>query len=64
MGKKSKNKKSKASAKHASGQQYNLPLEDRSIASIESVEPQIDQEPKFLNQKWSKLIQIGVTEAS
>ena len=64
MGKTSKSKKSKASAKQANRQQYNLPLEDRSVASIEGGDPHVDQEPKFKNQRWSRVIQIGVTAAS
>ena len=64
MGKGGKSKKSKASAKQANKEQYNLPLEDRSMASIEGAESQIDQEPKFKNQRWTRVIQIGVTAAS
>ena len=64
MGKGAKSKKSKASTKQANREQYNLPLEDRSMASIEGVESQIDQEPKFKNQRWTRVIQIGVTAAS
>ena len=49
MGKSAKSKKSKASAKQANKDQYDLPQEDRSIASL-SVNTQNDvQELKFTN---------------
>ena len=54
MGKGGKSKKSKASVKPANRQQYNLPQEDRSVASIEEGQQQVDQEPKFKNQRWSR----------
>ena len=42
MGKAGKSKKSKASAKQANREQYNLPHEDRSIASIEEGQLQVE----------------------
>ena len=56
MGKGGKSKKSKTSAKTDNRDQYNLPLEDRSIASISMNEQVDDQELKFTNLKWSKVI--------
>ena len=56
MGKGGKSKKSKTSAKLDNRDQYNLPLEDRSIASISMNEQVDDQELKFTNLKWSKVI--------
>ena len=64
MGKGGKSKKSKTSAKSDNRDQYNLPLEDRSIASISMNEQEDGQELKFTNLKWSKVIQVGITTAN
>ena len=64
MGKGGKSKKSKTSAKLDNRDQYNLPLEDRSIASISMNEQEDGHELKFTNLKWSKVIKIGVTAAN
>ena len=46
------------------GHKYDMPLEDRRRASIDEGQTDMDQEPKFTNQIWSSLIQIGIPAAS
>ena len=56
MGKSAKSKKIKTSTNQANREQYNLPIEDRSVASIEIGEPEGQIELKFKNLRWSKVI--------
>ena len=64
MGKKNKSKKSKALVEPQRQDQYNLPLNDRSLdgysmGSVLENKPQI-----FKNQSWTRVIQIGVSTAT